>query len=483
MTIEASMPYASPGRAPGPGRRFRSVCDVCLREVPGEVALDGDVVHLSRRCPEHGERRTPMSKNGMGYLKLDHSYHVVFPSEEKPPASVDTCFFITNACNQACEYCAVEANTYEYFENYRVEDFERDLANYSGAKVSLIGGEPFKHPSFFELVRKIEASGKTTVVYTNGIALADEANAKRLFETSGGRCEVRMTFEGFDEADYEHLRIPRLKEKKLAALANLSRLGVSATLGHTIAPEVQHDRARVQRIFRSLIEYGMEQPFVRGITFQGTAALGGSRFRSGEELLSVDHVMDEIVAASPVPMKRRDVYLSQRIVHLLARIFDLPMCSYVQAAVLFKTDAGWVAIDHFFDCDALERRLDARLARGRAGRAKMLGDLVADLLASARPAHVVALARIGTKLLRVFANRYEFSSIPATILPLISITVCDAHNLDSSVARRCEKSVHTRREGQALDESCSDMMLGRLRERVAGDARVVSEGSLKRPRA
>ena len=453
----------SPGRLL---RAFRTICDVCLEDVPGELRIQGEEVYHHKLCPTHGDRRWLISRNGDLYARYDRHYHTLFPVEEAPPVPIDTHVYITNSCNQGCDYCAAEANRYEYFGDFEPAELEKRLKSYRGAKISLVGGEPLRHPRFFEFVKAIEKAGKTTVVFTNGIAFSDEAAVRRLMEVSRSRCEVRMTFEGFAARAYDHLPVPNLLETKLAALGNFRKYGTPVTLGHTISPAEQHDKKRAREEMRSIMEFGMRERFARGLTFRSLAALGGTRHLAPEEVLSVDQVMDEVAAASPVPIRRRDAYLSQRLVNVMARIFGLPSCEYVQTAVLFQRGGQWVGLDHFFDCDRLERRLDERIGRWPVTRIGLLAAFLVDLLASARPARVPALIGLGLGVLPMFTNRFDFASIPAGILPLNASTVCDRHNLDSSVARRCEKIVLSQVGGDVVKETTSQMAVRYLRLRT-----------------
>lgn len=449
-------------------RTFLSLCDVCLREVPTELAGDA-WIEYRKRCPEHGERRFPVSRNGEAFLKLDRGYHLLFPEHEPISPRVDTYFFLTNRCNQSCDYCLTEANHHPYFDEYDLSSFEDSLRSYRGRKVSLIGGEPLMHPRFFDFLAAIRRHGRTAVVYTNGVAFANEAVVRRMRRTAG-RLEVRMTFEGSAPDDYAHLPGARLREKKLAALAHLEKHRVSCVLGHTIVPG-QSDGDR-RRQLRALIELAMARPFIRGFTFQGAMALGGARHLGADEVLSVDRVMDHVVDAMPIPYQRREAYLAQRLVHLVARVFDLPMCSFVQAAPIFRVGGGWVGLAHLFDLDELERRLDARMDAWQDTRRQLPRALASDLARAARPGRLPSLLRLGLQTLPVFLRDYDFANVPPSVLPLVSITVCDRHNYDASVARRCEKATHTRVDGQIVQETCSEMVIRHLRERTASEGLV-----------
>ncbi len=303
-------------------RRFPGICDVCLEDAPGEVIREGELVYNRRVCSQHGERRLLMSRNGDRYVRLDAAYHRLFPGDAPPHATTDTCFFVTNRCNQSCSYCAMEANRYPYFEDMDLADFRRAPDANSGTKVSLIGGEPIQHPRFFDMVREVAASGRTLVVYTNGLALADAQLVARLV-AAAPRLEIRMTFEGFLEEGYSHLPGRTLRSRKIAALENLRRCGVPTVLGVTILTSADADVTR--RALRSVIEYAMEQDFVRGLTFQSAVALGASRELGAAEMLSVDGVVDRVVEALPVAVPRDVAYPAQKLFSVAARLFRLPL--------------------------------------------------------------------------------------------------------------------------------------------------------------
>lgn len=444
-------------------RATTSVCEVCLRDCPARVVADGDRVLLEKTCPEHGVRRVLLSEHGEDYLRLDRGYHRLFPPDETPGPREDTYFFITNNCNQNCRYCLTEANRHPYFGDFERDKFEASLRAHRGSKVSLIGGEPLVHRDFLGFAGSVGRSGKVLVVYTNGLALSDETLVRDLVRAAP-RLEVRMTFEGFDEDDYAHLRGKGFRERKLRALAHLERHRVPTTLGRTLLRDADPDRVR--RSLRALIDYAGRHDFVRGLTFQGTMALGGEREARTEAALSVDRVMDLVVESLPIPYPREQAYLVQRMVHILARAFDLPICLYVQTAVLFREGGRWVDLGYYVDCERLRDRLDRRIASWPTSRVRLLAGLARDVLASARPRRWRALLGQAARVFPIFLHRYEFARIPASVLPLLSITVCDPVFVDGAVARRCEKAVHTQVDGRVVGELCSEMAIRHVRERT-----------------
>jgi hypothetical protein len=446
-------------------RTFPSICDVCLGDAPGEVVRDGERVYHRRFCSRHGERLFLVSKNGDRYLRLDSAYHRLLPPEAAPPPVNDSCFFITGRCNLACPFCALEANRHRYYEEMDLDSFSGAVEDCRRGKISLIGGEPLEHPRILEFAEAVGKSGRTLALFTNGLGLSDMGMLRRLVSAAPG-LEIRMTFEGFHAEAYGRHSNGPVMERKLAALSNLERLGVNTVLGHTIA--AGSDPASVSRTFSSTISFAMGRGFVRGLTFQGAVALGAARRLSSEEMLPVDAVMDLVAASVPVPVPRDAAFAAQKLLCVIARIFNLPMCSYVQTLPLFHSGRGWVSLDHYFDLDRLDAEIDGLAADPPSTRAGMLAAASRAVARSARMRRFPGFIPLAARLLPVFAGRLELHNIPGTVLPLVSISVCDRHNFDATVARRCEKQVFSSVQGGMKGELCSGMMIRQLRERESG---------------
>jgi len=447
-------------------RTFASICDVCLQDTPGRVERHDTDVFLVRHCPEHGVRRFLTSRNGADFERFDRAYHTLFPDDAAPHPPANSYFFITDACNQGCAYCLNEANAHAYFAEYDLERFAVDVEAWSGDCIGLAGGEPLSHPRFFDFAAIVRARGKKLRVCTNGLALADDAVVRRLVETTGNRCEVRMTFEGFTPECYAHLPVARVRERKLAALDNLRARSVPTALCLTFDPARTQQPAAVRRAtMRALIDYALRHDFIRALAFQSAVAVGGARHLPATAVLSVDRMMDDIVAAAPAQLERRHLYVLQKLMGAATALLHLPLCENSQFAALFRLGDRWVGLDHFLDCDALDQRLHRRLTAVPVTRARLLRALTVDVLASARPSRFPAFVRLAWQVLPVFWRRFDLSRVPRSILPLASTTACDRHNYDASLARRCDKWGSSMVRGAAVRELLSAMMLRQLRER------------------
>jgi pyruvate-formate lyase-activating enzyme len=458
----------SASSSPVTGRAFQSICDVCLQEVPGHIERHDAEVFLVRDCQQHGARRFVTSRNGAAFERFDRAYHTLFPDDAPPHPPANSYFFITDACNLGCSYCLNEANSHSYFGEYDLDRFDADVRAWRGDRIGLAGGEPFSHPRFFEFARIVRAHGKQLRVCTNGLALADETVVRRLLDVSGNRCEVRMTFEGFGPECYAHLPVARVRERKLAALENLAKHRIATALCLTFDPARSRLPAQVRRAtMRSVIDYAMTHDFVRALAFQSAVAVGGARDLPAGEVLSVDCMMDDIVAALPVAAERRHMYVAQKLMGLATALLRLPLCENSQFAMLFRVGDRWVGLDHFLDCDALDRRLDERLRTAPVTRARLLRALTTDVLATARLRRLPSLARLAWQVLPVFWRRFDLSRVPRSILPLASTTACDRYNYDASLARRCDKWGSSMVRGEVVHELLSTMTIRQLRERAA----------------
>ena len=451
----------------GPFRSTGTVCDICLVEVPGVLRLEGSHVFLVRHCPKHGERRWLVSRNGERYVAYDQHFHGLFHGKTPTDPTGEPIFCLTNRCNQGCGYCLTESNKIEQFEDFNLDCFRREVRSSRDSKICLFGGEPLMHPRFFDFVEAVASAGKTALVCTNGIAFADEEVVRRLVSRSRGRCFVRMTFEGFLEEDYEHLRIPGLRDKKLAALANLESHGVPLLLAHTVTTAEQQNPERFQGILERVIEHANNGKEIRGLSFSCMTALGGESGRDPGLVPSVDTLMDAIVASRSVPTARNHVYTSQHLIHWLFHVLDESVCEYKQAVVLFRTGKGWVGVDEFLDCDSLQARLDRRLARGHQNRVRRALGLAYDLLASVRWAEFPAMARIAMKLLPFFLSGRDYRRLPDVIFVVTAGTACDPNNFDETVASHCDKVFYSQLGNELSIESSSVFLFRNQRNRAA----------------
>lgn len=458
---------ATSAEPPCSWRTFPSVCDVCLRDVRGRVERAGDEVRLVRDCATHGRREFLVSTNGADFERYDRFRRATAPPTAVLAEPPRTFFFVTPACNQGCTYCLNEANGYAYFDVYDIERFAADVARVAGEHVSVVGGEPFSHPRFLELAAIVRGSGKTLQVFTNGLALADERRVIDLLETTGGRCQVFMTFEGFAPELYAHVGVGRAHDRKIAALAHLAKHDVPVVLHQTLPPGTDADRQAAA--MRTLIDYALAHEHVRAVAFQAVVAIGGARHLAAADVCSVDRAMDRVLAALPVRVARREVYVLQKLLGLMSGVTGTPRCPHMQVALLVRDGGRWSGLDALVDCARLDRRLDGRLGRRPFTRGRMLWTLAVDGAAAVRWRHWRRLLRLARRVAPAVRRGFDVGRLPRDVLPIVASTVCDRFNYDATLARRCDKVVYSNVRGRVIRELASRMSLRQSRERAENE--------------
>jgi len=129
--------------------------------------------------------------------------------------------------------------------------------------VQLSGGEPTLHPDFFTIVEMAKSRPiKHLMVNTNGVRIAQEEDfVKRLADVRDD-FEVYLQFDSFEREPLMQLRGADLRRVRLDALEKLNRYNISTNLVVTLKKGLNdHEIGRT-------IDFALEQPCVRGVTFQ-----------------------------------------------------------------------------------------------------------------------------------------------------------------------------------------------------------------------
>ena len=265
-------------------RMTRSVCPVCLRNLPAQLvrAEDGQI-RMEKTCPEHGPFRVPVWR---GQIDFDQW---VLGAEELPenagrhcPArcglcnehETETCCIlleVTNRCNLRCRFCFAEGGASE--TDPSAEECRaaiRDIARQCGKPlIQFSGGEPTLRDDLPELIRFAKETGCSyTQVNTNGIRLAEDPDYVRQLADAGLDI-VFLQFDGTREEIYEKLRGTPLLEKKLKAVRVCSDYQLGVTLVPTVVPGVNDDDlGNIVALAKDLV------PAVRGVHFQPVSYFG-----------------------------------------------------------------------------------------------------------------------------------------------------------------------------------------------------------------
>ena len=295
-------------------RHTRSVCPVCLKNLPARLL--GDVagrVCIERCCPEHGLFSTPVWQ---GKLDFDLWTRYARPLADGlglhcpgncglcPEHETGSCCVlleVTRRCNLRCRFCFADGGACEPDPTpEELKDNIRDIVRQCGQPLlQLSGGEPTLRDDLPELVRYAKEAGCSYVqVNTNGIRLAlDKGYAERLRDA--GLDIVFLQFDGTREEIYEKLRGEKLLETKLRAIQVCSELRLGVTLVPTVVQGVNDDQ------LGELIAFARQQvPAVRAVHFQPVSYLGRYPDAPGaRERYTLDALMADISDQAGIPME------------------------------------------------------------------------------------------------------------------------------------------------------------------------------------
>ena len=236
-------------------RKTRSVCPVCLRNLPAALCRREDGrIFMEKTCPEHGSFQTLIWQGAVDFDRW------LLGTEPLPPTAGANCpancgicpehdsgtccalLEVTYRCNLRCRYCFADGgrNT----ADPSLEDLKaavREIVSQCGQPLlQLSGGEPTLREDLPDLVRYAKEAGCSCVqVNTNGIRLAEDPSyAAALAEA--GLDIVFLQFDGTRDEIYKVLRGRPLLQTKLRAVRVCSDLRLGVTLVPTVVKGVNH---------------------------------------------------------------------------------------------------------------------------------------------------------------------------------------------------------------------------------------------------
>ena len=270
-----------------------SICSKCLHKVEAKIIFRDEAVYLVKHCLTHG-REEVLIADDIEYYKLCQEF--IKPGDmpkqfntaiergcpydcglcpDHEQHSCVTLVELTDRCNLSCPVCYADSGAAEVsnlsntMRNHRslkeIEQMLDAVVRNEGEPdiVQISGGEPTLHPDFFAALDLAKARPiKHLMVNTNGVRIArDRAFCERLAAYSPG-IEVYLQFDSFEEHALRELRGEDLREIRRQAIANLNEFDISTTLVVTVKKGLNDSE------LGKIIEYGLQQKCVRGVTFQ-----------------------------------------------------------------------------------------------------------------------------------------------------------------------------------------------------------------------
>ena len=295
-----------------------SLCSKCLRRVDAKVIFENEKVFMLKRCPTHGPEKVLIAtdveyyRNTRNFVKRSEmpkkfNTHAHFgcpydcglcPDHEQH--SCLTIVEVTDRCNLACPTCYAESSPH-HGRHRTLEEiewmFDIVVANEGQPDVVQIsGGEPTIHPQFFEILDMAKRKPiRHLMLNTNGIRIAKDPEFVRRLATYMPDFEIYLQFDSFKKEALETLRGEDLRTVRQKALENLNRENLSTTLVVTLQKGLNDDE------IGEIIRYGLQQPCVRGVTFQPTQVAGRvENFDPAEHRITLTEVRQKILDQSGI---------------------------------------------------------------------------------------------------------------------------------------------------------------------------------------
>jgi uncharacterized radical SAM superfamily Fe-S cluster-containing enzyme len=295
-----------------------SLCSTCLRRIEAKIVFEDSNVYMLKNCPEHGREKVLIATD-INYYKNIRNYNKASEMPQKfnmathygcpydcglctdhEQHSCLTLIEVTDRCNLTCPTCYAESSP-THGRHRTLEEIERMMdiivANEGEPDVvQLSGGEPTVHPQFFEILSLAKQKPiRHLMVNTNGIRIAqDEAFVAKL-ATYMPDFEIYLQFDSFRKEVLEQMRGKDLRDVRKKALENLNKYNVSTTLVVTLQKGLNTDE------IGSIIDYALQQPCVRGVTFQPTQVAGRlENFDPAKDRYTLTEVRRDILNQSPI---------------------------------------------------------------------------------------------------------------------------------------------------------------------------------------
>ena len=209
-------------------------------------------------------------------------------------------FAVNDVCNAACEHCsffsAVEEKGRASLTLAQASKAIADAQDLGVSVINFVGGEPLLREDLPEIIRSVDKSRSTTLLYTNGWALEERAKELR----NAGLDSVFVSIDSADPRRHDEFRhTPGLHARALRGIRQAKRLGFSTGFSATMTPEAWQD-GELQRIIELAKDVGVHEVFVFD-------AMPTGRYKGRTDLVDNHGWLEEMIQAA-VPYNRDQRY-------------------------------------------------------------------------------------------------------------------------------------------------------------------------------
>jgi hypothetical protein len=295
-----------------------SLCSTCLAKVEAKIIFQDGYVFLKKHCLEHGAEKVLIStdieyyKLARGFLKpgqlplrfnTSTAFGCPYDCGLCPDHEQHSCLAlieVTDRCNLECPVCYAGSgpSAGAHRSLAEIEFMLDELVKNEGEPdvVQISGGEPTIHPEFWSILDLARSKPiRHLMVNTNGVRIArDRDFCKRLAGYMPG-FEVYLQFDSLRGENLTRLRGEDLTQIRRQAVEHLNEFEISTTLVVTLARGQNDDE------IGEIVEFALQQPSVRGVTFQPIQMAGRVEgFDSSRDRLTLAEVRQRVLKQSSV---------------------------------------------------------------------------------------------------------------------------------------------------------------------------------------
>ncbi len=295
-----------------------SLCTECYKTISAKIIFEHGQVYMSKYCKEHGLQKVLIADD-IDYYKQIRNYNKaseypkhthtetlhgcpldcgICPDHEQH--SCLTLIEVTDRCNLTCPTCyASSSPTHGRHRTLEEIEFMLDVIVASEGEpdvVQISGGEPTIHPQFFEILDLAKSKPiKHLMVNTNGIKIAQDLDFVKRLASYMPDFEIYLQFDSFKQEVLQSMRGANMLRIREQAIEHLNQLNLSTTLVVTLQKGLNDDE------IGKIIQYGLQQKCVRGVTLQPTSISGRlENFDPTTDRLTISEVRRKIVEQSGV---------------------------------------------------------------------------------------------------------------------------------------------------------------------------------------
>ncbi len=340
-----------------------SLCPTCLKRIEAKIVFEDEKVYMLKTCSEHGFQKVLIAtdieyyKNIRNYnkpsetpLKFNNKVEYGCPYDcglctDHEQHSCLTLIEITDRCNLSCPTCYAMSSPH-YGRHRTVEEVSKMLDIIVASEgepdvVQISGGEPTIHPHFFEIMDLAKTKPiKHLMLNTNGVRIANDLGFAERLATYMPDFELYLQWDSSRSSVLKALRGKDLTDVRLKAIEKLNELNLSTTLVVTVQKGLNDDE------LGEIIEYALQQPCVRGVTFQPVQIAGRFEHSADDSRMTLTEVRSGILSQTdiftpadiiPVPCNPDALAMSYAL-KLDGKVF--PLTRYLDPTVLLSSNSS-----------------------------------------------------------------------------------------------------------------------------------------------